>query len=84
MNRNHAILLILAILSFLLINLFIPDSQPGSISSLEGVTLANINGQQFRLAGQFTAKPMLLVLKSGSFGNDAFMEDALNHLKKLI
>lgn len=68
MNRNHAILLILAILSFLLINFFIPDSQPGSISSLEGVTLANINGQQFRLAGQFTEKPMLLVFWSVTCG----------------
>ncbi len=68
MNRNHAILLILAILSFLLINLFIPDSKPGSISSLEGVTLSNLNGQQFRLAGQFTEKPMLLAFWSITCG----------------
>lgn len=68
MNRNHAILLLLAILSFPLIYLFIPDSEPGSISSLEGVTLSNISGQQFRLAGQFTEKPMLLVFWSVTCG----------------
>lgn len=68
MNRNHAILLLLAILSFPLIYLFVPDSQPGSISSLEGVTLSNISGQQFRLAGQFTEKPMLLVFWSVTCG----------------
>ncbi len=68
MNRNHAILLILAVLSFLLINVFIPDSEPGSISSLEGVTLSNLGGQQFRLAGQFTERPMLLVFWSVTCG----------------
>lgn len=68
MNRNHAILLLLALLSFPLIYLFIPDSQPGSISSLEGVTLANFSGQKFKLAGQFTEKPILLVFWSVTCG----------------
>lgn len=68
MNRNHAVLLIIALLSFLLILVFIPDSTPDSISSLEGVTLSNLNGQQFRLAGQFTEKPMLIVFWSVTCG----------------
>lgn len=68
MNRNHAVLLIIAALSFLLILVFIPDSTPDSISSLEGVTLSNLNGQQFRLAGQFTEKPMLIVFWSVTCG----------------
>lgn len=68
MNRNHAILLFLALLSFPLIYLFIPDTQPGSISSLEGVTLSNVSGQKFKLAGQFTEKPILLVFWSVTCG----------------
>jgi len=68
MNRNHIILFIIAGLSFLLIYFFIPASQPGSISSLEGVTLANFSGQKFRLAGQFTEKPILLVFWSVTCG----------------
>jgi len=68
MNRNHAVLLILAVLSILLIQVFIPDSEPGSISSLEGVMLSNLNGQKFRLAGQFTEKPLLLVFWSVTCG----------------
>lgn len=68
MNRNHIILFIIAALSFLLIYFFIPESQPGSISSLEGVTLANFSGQKFRLAGQFTEKPILLVFWSVTCG----------------
>lgn len=68
MNRNQFILLLIAIFSFPLIYLFIPDSQPGSLSSLEGVTLANFSGQKFRLAGQFTEKPLLLVFWSVTCG----------------
>ena len=68
MNRNHAILALIALLSFPLIYLFTPDSKPGSISSLEGVALSNLSGQKFRLAGQFTAKPMLLVFWSVTCG----------------
>ncbi len=68
MNRNQITLLLLAILSFPLIYLFIPDSQPGSISSLEGVTLSNFSGQKFKLAGQFTEKPILLVFWSVTCG----------------
>ena len=68
MNRNQFILLLIAIFSFPLIYLFIPDSQPGSLSSLEGVTLSNFSGQKFRLAGQFTEKPLLLVFWSVTCG----------------
>ncbi|MBU1107559.1 MAG: TlpA family protein disulfide reductase [Candidatus Riflebacteria bacterium] len=68
MNRNQLILLLIAIFSFPLIYLFIPDSQPGSLSSLEGVTLSNFSGQKFRLAGQFTEKPLLLVFWSVTCG----------------
>jgi thiol-disulfide isomerase/thioredoxin len=68
MNRNHVILLIIALLSFLLINVFIPNSEPGGISSLEGVTLANLSGQKFKLAGQFTERPLLLVFWSVTCG----------------
>lgn len=68
MNRNQLILLLIAILSFPLIYLFIPDSEPGSLSSLEGVTLSNFSGQKFRLAGQFTEKPILFVFWSVTCG----------------
>jgi len=68
MNRNQLILLLIAIFSFPLIYLFIPDSQPGSLSSLVGVTLSNFSGQKFRLAGQFTEKPLLLVFWSVTCG----------------
>jgi len=68
MNRNQMILLLLAIFSFPLIYLFIPDSEPGSLSSLEGVALSNFSGQKFRLAGQFVEKPILFVFWSVTCG----------------
>jgi thiol-disulfide isomerase/thioredoxin len=68
MNRNQFILLLIAIFSFPLIYFFIPDSEPGSLSSLEGVTLSNFSGQKFRLAGQFIEKPLLLVFWSITCG----------------
>jgi thiol-disulfide isomerase/thioredoxin len=64
MNRNHAILLFIAIITFPLISLFIPDNEPGSFFSLEGVPLSNMNGQKFKLSGMFTDKPTLLVFWS--------------------
>jgi thiol-disulfide isomerase/thioredoxin len=44
--------------------LFVPDNEPGSFFSLEGVQLSNINGQKFKLSGIFTDKPTLLVFWS--------------------
>ena len=64
MNRNHAILLFIAILTFPLISLFIPDSEPGTVSSLDGVELSNISGQKFKFSGIFTDKPTMLVFWS--------------------
>jgi thiol-disulfide isomerase/thioredoxin len=68
MNRNHAILLFIAIITFPLISLFIPDSEPGDFSSLEGIVLSNISGQKFKLSGVFTDKPTLLVFWSITCG----------------
>ncbi len=64
MNRNHAILLFIAILTFPLISLFVPDSEPGTVSSLDGVELSNITGQKFKFSGVFTDKPTMLVFWS--------------------
>jgi thiol-disulfide isomerase/thioredoxin len=64
MNRNHAILLFIAILTFPLISLFIPDDQAGNVSSLDGVELVNVTGQKFKFSGIFTDKPTMLVFWS--------------------
>ena len=69
MSQNHSALIIIAIISCFFIYFLIPEEQKDSISSLEGVTLTAINGQQFRLAGQFTEKPMLLVFWSTTCGS---------------
>ena len=69
MSQIHKVLIILAVLSCFLIYFFIPEEKKDSISSLEGVTLTAVNGQQFRLAGQFTEKPMLLVFWSTTCGS---------------
>ncbi|MBQ3643670.1 MAG: TlpA family protein disulfide reductase [Candidatus Riflebacteria bacterium] len=62
-------LIIIAVLSCFLLYFFIPEEKKDSISSLEGVTLTAVNGQQFRLAGQFTEKPILLVFWSTTCGS---------------
>ena len=64
MNRNHAILLFIAIITIPLISLFIPDSEPGSFASLQGVTSSNFKGQKFKLSGIFSDKPVMLVFWS--------------------
>jgi len=64
MNRNQIVLLIIALLTIPLIFVFIPDSKPGTISSLEGVVLSTIKGQKFKLTGLFSDKPLLLVFWS--------------------
>ena len=69
MSHNHSALIIIAIISCFFIYFLIPEEKKDSISSLEGVTLTAVNGQQFRLAGQFTEKPLLLVFWSTTCGS---------------
>ena len=69
MSHNHSLLIIIAIISCFFIYFLIPEEKKDSISSLEGVTLTAINGQQFRLAGQFTEKPIMLVFWSTTCGS---------------
>ncbi len=69
MNRNHAILLGLAILTLPLLWFLIPESTPGSLQSLEGVSLLNLQGQKFQLTGLFTEKKILLVFWSITCGS---------------
>lgn len=69
MNRNQTILLFIAILTFPLISLFIPDTKTGTISSLEGVILSTVKGQKFKLASLVSGKPILLVFWSIRCGN---------------
>lgn len=69
MSQNHSALIIIAIISCFFIYFLIPEEQKDSISSLEGVTMTAVNGQQFRLAGQFTEKPLLLVFWSTTCGS---------------
>lgn len=64
MNKIQAILVFIAILTLPLITLFIPDSEPGTLSTLEGVTLTNMQGQKFRFSAQFADKPILLAFWS--------------------
>ena len=68
MNRNQALLLIIALLTLPLIWLFVPEEKPGSLSSLEGVTLSTITGDKFKLSGIFTGKKILLVFWSITCG----------------
>lgn len=69
MNQNHTILILIAIFSSVLLYFLIPEEKTDSISTIEGVTLTAVNGQQFRLAGQFTEKPLLLVFWSTTCGS---------------
>lgn len=68
MNRNHAILLTIAILTLPLLWFFVPASEPGSLQSLEGVTLTTVNGDKFKLSNLFAEKPTLLVFWSITCG----------------
>ncbi|GAB4274573.1 MAG: hypothetical protein Kow0029_15050 [Candidatus Rifleibacteriota bacterium] len=68
MNRNHAILLFIAIITLPLISLFIPDNEPDSFSSLDGIVLSNLTGQKFKLSGLFTDKPIMFVFWSITCG----------------
>ncbi len=59
----------LAILSFALLYFVAPESRhPELLSTLEGVTIATMTGQEFKLAGQFTEKPVLFVFWSVTCG----------------
>lgn len=69
MNRNHLVLLALAILTLPLIYFFIPDSEPGTIKTLEGVVLSTVAGQKFKLSSIFAEKPILLVFWSVRCGS---------------
>ncbi|MFZ2958491.1 MAG: TlpA disulfide reductase family protein [Candidatus Ozemobacteraceae bacterium] len=69
MNRNHLILLAIAILTVPLLWLFVPKSEPGSLRSLEGVSLSTVNGEKFKLSSLFAEKPTLLVFWSVTCGS---------------
>ena len=69
MSQNHILLTIIALLSCCFLYFMIPEDKTEGISTLEGVTLTSINGQQFRLAGQFTEKPILFVFWSTTCGS---------------
>lgn len=64
MNRTQAVLLAIAILTLPLITLFIPDSDPPQITTLEGVELSDMSGHSFRFSLQFAEKPTLLAFWS--------------------
>jgi len=68
MSRHQAILLILVVITFPLIIFFIPESKPGSLSSLEGVVLSNLNGEKFKLSNLFAEKKTLFVFWSITCG----------------
>lgn len=70
MNGNkHLYLVILAILSFSLIYWFIPEEpEAGSFASYDGITLSDVSGQQFKLTGQLTEKPIMFVFWSVTCG----------------
>ena len=80
-------LVILALLSSLLLYVFIPDSQDaGTFASYEGIALSDISGQQFKLTGQFTEKPILFVFWSIWLLAPERLFDGLQetrHLKKM-
>ncbi|HEY9068613.1 MAG TPA: TlpA disulfide reductase family protein [Candidatus Ozemobacteraceae bacterium] len=68
MNRNHLLLIGVVLLTLPLLWLFVPESKPGTISSLDGVTLSNLNGQKFKLSGLMADKKLLLVFWSITCG----------------
>ena len=58
----------MVLLTLPLLWLFVPEQKPGTISSLDGVTLSNINGQKFKLSGMMSGKKLLLVFWSITCG----------------
>lgn len=68
MNRNQALLFGLVIITLPLIFFFVPESNPGSLQSLEGVTVSNLNGEKFKISGIFAEKKTLLVFWSITCG----------------
>jgi len=68
MNRNHLLLIGMVLLTLPLLWLFVPESKPGTIRSLDGVTLSNLNGQKFKLSGMMADKKLLLVFWSITCG----------------
>jgi thiol-disulfide isomerase/thioredoxin len=69
MNRNQAVLLVIAILTLPLILFFIPEEKSGSVQSLAGVTLSNTSGEKFKFSGLFAEKKTLLVFWSITCGS---------------
>ena len=69
MNKIQAILLFIAVMTLPLITLFIPDEQEEGPASLEGVTLQNMQGQNFRFSLQLSEKPVLFVFWSVTCGS---------------
>lgn len=69
MNVKLLVLLLLAGLSFSLVYFLVPEtSKTSGLTSLAGVTIANMAGQEFKLASQFTEKPVLFVFWSVTCG----------------
>lgn len=68
MNRNHLLLIGMVLLTLPLLWFFVPESKPGTISSFDGVTLSNLNGQKFKLSGMMSGKKLLLVFWSITCG----------------
>jgi len=68
MNKNHAVLLFIVLITLPLIYFFVPESKPGTLHSLEGISLSNLNGQKFKLSSLFTDKKTLLVFWSITCG----------------
>lgn len=69
MNRNHLILLVIALLTVPLIFVFIPDSPPGRLDTLQGVSLSSLKGEKFKFSGMFADKKILLVFWSVTCGS---------------
>ena len=69
MSQNHIILTIIALLSCSFLFFVETKKKTEGLTSLEGVALTSINGQQFKLAGQFTEKPVLFVFWSTTCGS---------------
>ncbi|MBF0408925.1 MAG: TlpA family protein disulfide reductase [Candidatus Riflebacteria bacterium] len=69
MNRNQILLIIILFITVPLIWFFVPESNPGTMRSLEGVTLSNLNGEKFRISSIFANKKTLLVFWSITCGS---------------
>lgn len=68
MNKNQAFLLFILFITLPLIWFFVPQVEPGSLATLDGVTLSNMNGQKFKFTSQFSEKPILLAFWSVTCG----------------